>query len=477
VPAAGYEQPFSANNPASGTYSGSLTTGRRYVTIFLYYTGVSSTATLDYLVRLTAIRVFSDTAYESGNVSILKADTVVKDARNQATMLLSSEDSQIEADTFNIPMFATGGLKTPREAINAVNAYEDKIVQVDVQKRVVYKQRSTSPDLEIGEWSGADFEDSSANSLGDVSNKVVVEAMGAEGAPARIIRTAGQQSTAMLESISSPAVTNPSFATDLTGWTGSVLTRDTTVFDTTPASLQYTVQTDGTISGTFEEGVTYVLQFRMRSGSAYVRTFASFGDNPAGYNRSATELSPPVGSFSTFQLSWVPSADVSDATLLLTRSSSDPFDGLNNKLWVDTISLFKSTPTIIDRQGFIRTKVLPIRNTQTWPSMTQLGDTWLKSHKTVPFRGGGRATIGGIRRIIGGENLHPSQLGLYTSRLLRLSHRTDPDTGGHGRDGVLASVSYSHNDQSATFSLDDDRQSHETLLERLAVVQSQFAGQ
>jgi len=57
---------------ASTTQAGTFTTPRRFVTILLYKgTGGTTSETADRLVRITSIKVFGDTPYESGNASII----------------------------------------------------------------------------------------------------------------------------------------------------------------------------------------------------------------------------------------------------------------------------------------------------------------------------------------------------------------------------------------------------------------------
>ena len=75
------------------------------------------------------------------------------------------------------------------------------------------------------------------------------------------------------------SVTNPTFATNTTGWSaaaGSTLTRDTTTYYSSPAALRWdkTGTSDalsfgssmyGALSGTFTAGVTYTITWRMRA--------------------------------------------------------------------------------------------------------------------------------------------------------------------------------------------------------------------
>ena len=79
---------------------------------------------------------------------------------------------------------------------------------------------------------------------------------------------------------------------------------------------------------------------------------------------------------------------------------------------------------------------------------------------------GDRAT----RDIQSGASIPPERLLRMTGDLLRLSHRVDPDTGGQGRDGRIAEVTYTPATDTAVVALDNRRTSHEALLERLAVV-------
>jgi hypothetical protein len=475
---------FSMATGTTGTNAGTCTTADRYVSIFLHnnHTGTITPGPADITFKIRSVKIFADTAYESGGVSILKADTVVRDAKAQATMMLSADDSKIEADTFNLPEFSTGGLRTPREAINAVNAYEDKLAQVDVFKRLVYRQRPTQPELEIGAWSGADFEDASANSLGDVCNRVWVETSDPAGNPLLVERTAGQQSTAKLEAIGSPGLTNPSFAIDTSGWSlgsgGGTIARDAVTFDTSPASLSVAntrAILTGTMTGTFVSGVTYVLTFALRWGSdpGYI-DWVRFGNVGTGDYGQLGPFTPPNNTWVGYQVAWTPGpTHTSGVTVQIfqQRSTTALVD-----YRVDSFTLYRSTPTIVDRQGFRRTKILPVRSALTYDAAVKIADTWLASHRTVPLRGGGRAAIGGVRKVLGGQSVHPSQLLLHTGMPIRLSHRTDPDTGGHGRTGILAAVNYNQTTQEAQFSLDDDRHSHESLLERLAVVMESTLG-
>ena len=99
---------------ASGTISHTFSANRRYHHVFLFYGGAGGAFGVDQGVRITAIRTFGSASYESGGVSILKLDQVVKDAAAVAP-LLSTDYSQVAAGSFSIPDLAPDGYQTPRQ--------------------------------------------------------------------------------------------------------------------------------------------------------------------------------------------------------------------------------------------------------------------------------------------------------------------------------------------------------------------------
>jgi hypothetical protein len=70
----------------------------------------------------------------------------------------------------------------------------------------------------------------------------------------------------------------------------------------------------------------------------------------------------------------------------------------------------------------------------------------------------------------GGESVHPAHLLPLTGELMRLAHRTDPDTGAHSRTGTIAQVSYQHDTVTASVDIDNTRSDFEALQTRLGLV-------
>ncbi len=482
-------EPATALSPQAAT----LTTARRYLALYLVRTGVSTTENGDRKVRITAAQVFADTAYESGNTSILKADQVVKDALSRATLLLSSDQSGISAGTFSIPELSPSDPKTPREMWNAVNAFEDYQAEIDVLKRPVFRAKPSSPEVEVGAWSGMEFEDSSANSGGDVYSGVVVTGTQADGSPLRVTRTQAQQPGVLSTALTTPAVTNPSFATNTSGWSlsgaSSTITRDTVTFDSSPASLRWdlTGASDnlsksasyyltGATTGTFRKGVTYTLSVRVRpsaAGPSYTTQLrVVFGDYSSPYtNIAAGTTLFNSNAWQTLQVAWTPAESFSGNAVQIWSLVGR---GGNAFFYIDSLSIAAAQPTIIERRSFARTKQVASSFTLTTPAAQQIADKWLLSHKTSPFKG--RAKLTGnqaCREIKTGRPVKPEELLLRTGELIRFGDRIDPDTGATGRDGRLVEAQYEADTDSVTLTIDSSRAGFEALLERLGVVLGQ----
>jgi hypothetical protein len=319
----------------------------------------------------------------------------------------------------------------------------------------------------------------SANSGQEIYNRVIVEGTGADGEKMSVERTAGQQAGVALNVLSAPAAGNPSFAVDTSTWTpsaGTTLTRDTTTFDTSPASGRWdrgagNLAAGDTLTesfrGTFVAGTTYVLTVRRRTAASFMLVTFDFGDLASGDFTRVMAL--VLAAFATATLSWTPVASSTGVTLRASVWGSS-FD----KLHIDSLALAAATPTLVDRRGFRRTHVLPVQAALTTELGQQIGDVWLAAHKTTPLRGTVKVTgDSAVRHILTGQSIPPSQLLLRTGDMLRLSHRVDPDTGGQGRDGRIAEVTWRPADDAADVALDNARTSVDALLERLAVVVGQ----
>lgn len=131
----------------------------------------------------------------------------------------------------------------------------------------------------------------------------------------------------------------------------------------------------------------------------------------------------------------------------------------------------RSNPsTILTRQGFTRGYRLTVQSVLTAAAANQIGDVWLTKHADAPLAGSITVSPGDIRTTQG-VPVHPSILLTKTGERLRLTGQIDPVTGAVGRVGTIVSVSYSPATETAQLQLDNDTQSLEAWLARLALIQ------
>lgn len=431
---------FVNNSAASGTSAGTFETDHRYVAIWLQAT-TGFTLAADAWVKIKTVQVFGDAAYELSNASLLKAHTVVLDALDRATLLLSADTTKVEQTAFSIPDLAVSEPKTPREVWAAVNAYHDWRAKIDVTKRPVFTSKPTAPMFEVGAWSALELEDQSANSGEEIYNRVIVTGTKPDGSPLRVTVT---DPDAFRESLD-PAFPYPTQAIGNSG-------------PTSTATL------DATAGGQFLAGTMYRLRFlpydfgipdgfttlsrTMRFGTA--TDFATVKDQ--GLDAGVIDWTPATT---------VPSELVS-ARYTVVRSGGTraaKFD-VNKPLLV-------RWATLPDRRGFWRTKVLPVSAALTTAAAQQIGDLWLAAHRTTPYKGSFKLTGDqALRDPATGETIPLERLLLHTGELVRDMAAVDPDTGGVGRDGRIASVTYTPASEEATVALDNSRASFEALLAR-----------
>jgi len=444
------------NAGASGTLRGSFSTGYRFVHVFGDF-ATAGVLGFDCWFKLSSILVASATAYESSDASVLKASDVVSDALAKATLLLDADRSLIEASSFSLPEFATGGYATPREAMQRVNAYDDKLCGVDVYRRPYFRARLAYPLIET--W-GA-FEDSSANSGQEIYNRVIVEAAGVDGAPV-IVRVMSEK-TLLASAIQ---LSNPGWEVNTTGWTGT--TRSVIGQRTGAGCGQVGYAASGVSSswtGSIVSGQHYVLELYLKEDTSAPPAFSTDFSVTAsvtsgGGVAGSARLSAITGSYQMLRVPFV----ARDAAPILTITT-------RRAVYVDDLYLWDVADTLPDRRGFQRTKILTPGSVQTTATATQLGDLWLARHVTTPLRGTVTITGGGdTRTVIGGRVVTPAEMLLHVGEPLRLARTREPDTGASHRDGVIAAASWNPETNTASVALDSERNNFDSLLARLAII-------
>jgi hypothetical protein len=487
--ASGSNDPFTATLATIGTnpnlYEGDFPFpgNSRYVTVGLYVPN-AVTLTGDVMLQITGIAVVTDPGFifAGSSVSKLQASTVVADALSKATGLLSNDTSGIQGTSFLIPEYAPGP-QTPRQAWTSVDAYHDWTKKIDVRRRAVYQPKSTSPLFEVGPWSAVDDDDASANSGGEIYNRVLITGQTGYGEPFSLPLGLTNPVT---DQAGIGQLSNSSADTNTAGWTvtSGTWTRDTFDFQSAPAAFQ--VSPNG--SGVFDVWSSasadlqplrryrftfWMLAAGLATDSASVTVTTTPSTRTYSKDFAAPLLSPSANpGWRQYSIEFIQPANVTDTGYtvhVIGRGLA-----FADVAIFDDFQFARVVTTVVDRRGFNRTMQLPISSALPADGVAagQIGDVWLQSHKTTPFKGSvnlvGDASL---RHITTGRNVGLEELLLNTTELLRFSDRTDPDTGGHGRDGRIAAVAYSPAANTATVTIDNSRTSFEALLARLAVIQ------
>lgn len=206
--------------------------------------------------------------------------------------------------------------------------------------------------------------------------------------------------------------------------------------------------------------------------------------NPSGAGNSATlYLDPSSTNIISWRILYTPDQDAEwgsakpfvtitekndyqaffDPTIITTIGTQGFYNGRQN-LKVQT-----RAATFADLRGIRRTYQLSVPGIQTTGTLASIGDAWL--YERVRARYKGTVTTSGpssLKQYSSGDPVHPSRLLLAAGELLHLADRIDPNTGQLGRDARIASVTYSHDDESVNVSLDNTRENLQIFLNRLS---------
>lgn len=385
----------------------------------------------------------------------------------QATV--KKQDGDVQRTGFWIPELPVDQGQTPRELIDAANAFHGNCWKVNHEPTVRYYEKPSTPKFEVGAWSGAEFEDASSNSGEEIYNEVRVEATDYLGEPL-VARRGGLQDSETIGFTNGSFATTPSVEWSVTN--GSIA-QDTALTGqpigavSSTAGISPTVKTSS-FYGTFLPGRIYRLEGRM-----YRTTNAQLNDGYItivnGTTDTKTEIIPggqpnfwfPIGI--TFRYETY-------GALELQIEQAVGAAGLG--FYLDNFVVKElDESSLPSRRGFVRTKILPVNSALTQAAADRLGDVWLREHKRTPFKGSLRHTYpAGVRTVRGGAAIRPALMLNETCERILFSHRVDPDSGDWGREGTIDTVSYEESTGVASITIDNTRQSFEALLGRLAAV-------
>lgn len=469
-------------------------TPRRFAYIYAAATGAVAAGAWVNIVNAIA---FSESAFDSGGFSVLKASDVVSRALKFAP-LLNQGTGEIAATSFNIPHF-DGPYATPREVIEAANAFHAYQVKVQDdpaggQPRLRFRAVPTVPTILARVGAGIEFSDASRNDGGDIYNRAVVNYTDAAGNEAQADRSTvdALAASARFDTLSAFQAPNPSFDVDVTtNWVtvDGTKVRDTGTFDTTPASMRMVSSVAGAASqsATFvassalRPGKPYRFQFRARRAAANVAAgttlSAQLSITDSGGATRTVAMSPTLTTASTTFTSVTGTVTFSQAEIdniaagfqvqIVSGGNTVSVDGW----YVDSLYIFEALPTIPDRQGFIRTRILTTGARLTSAGANQIADIWLLTHQVSPLRGSLRVTGAALQDLQSGFGIPIGLLGSKVGDCILLTEG-DPDTSAQGRVGIIAGVTIDYAANTADIQIDSRADFLDALLARFSVFQA-----
>lgn len=463
---------------ASGPSAGNFTTASRYVGIYCLRSVVGALGA-DVGAQISSIQIFTSTAYESGNASILKADQVIKDCLPSAP-LFDQRTDLIAAGTFSIPDFQSGGYRTPRDVMVAAAAVEDNLIKVSEKRALVFKARPVTPSLVVGDWAGFVFDDAGLSADGALSG-IIAEAQGVDGTPLVSTANAVVAQSGIYDLLSAQQPSNGLFETNTTGWsiaTGSFYGTGTLVWDNAAGDQGSAgaLRVDASVAGpcgvrtqlTLVAGRTYQLRARFKTGASFTAASGVFGfylDQNLLQPLGTTSFTTNAG-YTTMTVTLTAAATLTSCWIAAGATASA---ATGNVFWLDFVQVFESRTSLVDKWGFTRRLAVQLRTAMTQASLNQVAAIYAKTRTQTPFRGKGVAYVGGVRQYPSFMPLHPAQLLTLTGENVLFLNRVNPDTGGIGRISRLVNVRYNHDARYSELDFDSSATTAETFLERIQV--------
>lgn len=475
IGAAVYDDAFSfaMNSGASGTTAGTFAAGHRYVSIFLFF-AAGGTLGAEVRLRASSLKVFTDTADESGNASILKASTVISETLDAVAPKISPRRDLITTTALNLPQFpGSPAWRYGDELIKQANAPHGYITRLTPDPVPVFEYFPVPTDYRfvVGEGDYTLLEPAAQDGQ-QVYSRVISEFEDAAG-------VRGYTKSVDLEPVLAPnQVANPSFDTNASNWTVDfgALTRSTAQFNSSPASGRLTVSGDPPYVRS--DAVTVTPGKRYRVTARFRKTAASTIGGFEFLNATTGAILPHYEDFTTkAQMIAAYSAGGTGAWFTLTAEFIAPSTGSirvgvydssgTADVHFDDVVIYSFGRSAVERRGFQRTALRPMTSRSTTATAQAISDLELAASSYPPFKG----TISVVGRIPlkGGGSIDASHVPGMVGENLLIADLYDPNTQRLGRIGNVQSAVYDHKTRRATIGIDRDLFFISTLRDRLAL--------
>jgi hypothetical protein len=270
---------------------------------------------------------------------------------------------------------------------------------------------------------------------------------------------------------------NPSFATDTSNWTVNVgsLTRDTGVFNSSPASGRLNGAFVGFYQGSISTQVTGLRpgrRYRLRFGWRREKTLLSGTQGALVTNSGGTVIASigwaamnatTLSTFENVSVSFIAPADGIASLGINVISAGSGVLG-----YIDDLEILDGSGNVPERRGFVRTFLRPMSQRSTLATAEAIADLELDAAQYPPFKG----TIGITGRIPlkGGGSMDVSHLPACVGDNLLIANLHNPNTQGLGRIGNIQSCVYDHDKRQAILGIDRDLSFINELNSRLSLL-------
>lgn len=448
--------------------------GYRYVHIYIQAnTGITMSG--DLWVKISQVNVWPDENDQTGGTNILKASTIIKETLTKVCPLISSDQSRITATSTAVPNFPGGkGFKYGHELIEQANSFHGYVARLSPEPTPVFEFFPQPTDYSYaignGEYS---FIEPAAQDGRNVYSKVISEFEDASG----VYSYAASDSP--FDTYSPVQHPNPTFDVNTNNWStpSGTITRDTGVFDSTPASGRLTSGPGGSGGFYFSypasqltgliPGRKYRFRFRWRRTAA-ISSGEFFINDSTGSRVTTTNISggniltTTINTWVTMEYDFI--APTTGALDYAGFGAGSAIAASTIFAYIDSVEiLMQSSSVAARRMGRTALRPMGVRST---PAMAlAMSALELENCKYPPFKG----TIGvqGRIRTKGGNTIHVSKLPALVGDAILIEDLTDPNTGAMGRQGVIQQATYNAETDICELTIDDPTGFIEILRNRL----------
>lgn len=402
---------------------------------------------------------------------------------------LAREYGTVQRSQFKIRAYDPTTSRTPHQHIDAVDAVQLWRKKVLIGRKLLYAPQASIVHLEASPT--IEFQDAAANSADLIYSKAIIEGQNAASEPIRLIKTAGElyRATAFAVAPSILQLANPGGESapvepewnPLKEGAKTIISQDTAHVLVGTHSIKWGEKKElgycprWPTSTVWRPGRVYRLRVALfATVEEEVRVY--WGEKGGGFLSGTSSLLTMSGdpfqniklkpnAWNVIELIWIPLYELNEVGMSFTKESAV------TPIWIDGIVVEEIQASAPERNGYHNTKVLGAQSNIDAATTEAIANAFLQSNSVSPFRGQfSAAKVGDVRRMPGGQPLHPSELLLSGGELIRIP-RINPDTGDLGRDGKVATVSYDGEKEEAVVTVDDDRQNFQALMNRMAAVQ------